>query len=413
VVRTRLLDGTGLRQVFAWQDPFRVAAGDPVSLLGANGNFPAELQVKAFCLAAAHGPGSPLVVQFSHKALKAMGEIPGRREADALVTGAEVARFLLERYVGEAGGDHVAAGLDHFRVPPFPAVGAVPGDSRATRLARASVDDAREASRDVVSPGPESELEAYAAYLASPAYTEFKRTFLAVVAALRPAWAMIDTERFPPVLDFALTRDVIDLTRREASLRDTMLEAEYGATGVSGQARPYEALRGEDLARFAEEVARFVSYTGADGIAYPIGMEHGASSAERHEPDEDRLRGVQTRIIQVAGRYVPFAQHGGTGAARLVRGLVGKNNVNTRFLAAAANGLADRVVADVARIRAGVKEACGSGLYAGAVDAVCRATIEKLKETGSFGASPDLRVLVRTSHNFPIPSSIHKESGQG
>ena len=411
MVRSRLLDGAGLRQVFAWQNPFRAAAGDPVSLLGANGNFPAELQVKAFCLAAAHGPGSPLVVQFSHNALKAMGEFPGSREADALVTGAEVARFLLERYVGEAGGGHVAAGLDHFRVPPFPAAGDAPGASRAVRLARALVDGALEASRGVVSPEPESELEAYAAYLASPAYADFKRTFLAVVAALQPAWAMIDTERFPPVLDFALTRDVIDFTRRETGLRDTMLEAEYGATGVSGQARSYEALQGEDLARFAEEVACFVSYTGADGIAYPIGMEHGASSGERHEPDEARLRAVQTRILQVAGRYVPFAQHGGTGAARLVRGLVGKNNVNTHFLAAAANGLADRVVADVARIRAGVKEACGSGLYAGAVDAVSRATLEKLKETGSFGASPDLRALARLSHDFPMPPIVHKESG--
>jgi hypothetical protein len=68
-------------------------------------------------------------------------------------------------------------------------------------------------------------------------------------------------------------------------------------------------------------------------------------------------------------------------------------------------------VADVARIRAGVKEACGSGLYAGAVDAVSGATIEKLKETGSFGASPELRALARSSHDFPVSPIVHKESG--
>ncbi len=419
-----LLGGAGLRQVFAWQNPFRdpgTEAGSegaglegagpepgaggpgeapvfgpsgagtglgprPVTILAANANYPLEIEVRAFCRAAADWPGSPLIVQFSHNSLKTIG---GGPDALAVASGARLSRFVLEHCVREAGARYVAAGLDHFRVPPYPGDGRE-GSSRAVRVARASVDDAYEAARGVTGPVGDAELASYVVYLSSPAYADFKRAFAAVVTALEPAWAMIDTERLPPVLDHALTRDIIDFVRRGLGFSDMMLEAEYGATGAAGESRAYEPLRGEELAAFAEEVACFVAYTGADGIAYPIGMEHGAPTAERHEPDEERLLAVQTRVTQVAGRYVPFAQHGGTGAARLVLGLVGKNNVNTHFLVVAANHITDRVLADSERIRAGVKEACGTGLYAGASEAVRLAVVDKLREAGTFGAATHL-----------------------
>lgn len=420
------LGGARLRQVFAWQNPFRDhgeatplgpgqpagpgdgaaeggegtpaggdaahgVAGQPpgprrVTILAANANYPLEIEVRAFCRAAADWPGSPLIVQFSHNALKVVG---GGQDAQAMASGARFARLVLEHCLRESGARYVAAALDHFRVPPYPGDGGE-GNSRAVRVARAIIDDAYEAARGVVGPVSDAELESYVVYLSSPAYADFKRAFAAVLTALEPAWAMIDTERLPPVLDYALTRDVVDFTRRGLGLSETMLEVEYGATGVAGESRAYEPLRGVELAHFAEEVACFVAYTGADGIAYPIGMEHGSPTALRHEPDEERLQAVQTRITQVTGRYVPFAQHGGTGAARLALGLVGKNNVNTHFLVVAANHIADRVLADVERIRAGVKEACGTGLYTGAAEAIREATVQKLKEAGTFGVAPEL-----------------------
>lgn len=383
-----LLDANTLRQVFAWQNPFRggsFGATGEVTILAANGNFPVEIEAGAFCRAAADWPGSPLIVQFSHGALK----IIGSHNSSPSVAGARLSRFVLERALEDTGARYVALALDHFKVPAYPGDGGE-GSSRAMRVAKANIDDAHEASRGVVGNVADKDLEAYAVYLSSPAYADFKREFAAVLMALGPAWAMIDTERLPPVLDFAVTRDASDFIRRDLGQGETMLEVEYGATGVSGDDRAYEASRGEALTRFAEEVACFVGYTGADGIAYPIGMEHAAPSAEKHEPDTARLAATQERIWQVTGRYVPFAQHGGTGASRVARGLVGKNNVNTRFLVAAANRICDRTLADVDRIRAGVKEACGTGLYTAALEAVREVTVEKLKEAGTFGAAADI-----------------------
>ena len=385
------LGGAELRQVFAWQNPFQATESAPrATILAANANFPVEIQVRAFCLAAADWPGSPLIIQFSHGALKIIG---GQGSMPA-ISGARLSRFVLEQALRESGASYVASALDHFKVPPYPGDGRE-GGSRAVRVARANVDDAREAARGLLGEVASPELDAYSSYLSSPAYADFKREFAATVLTLDPAWAMIDTERLPPILDYALTRDLIDFTRRELGFGEMMLEAEYGATGLAGKDRLYEPLRGDELARFADEVASFVAYTGADGIAYPIGMEHGAPTGERHEPDIERLSAVQTRILQVAGRYVPFAQHGGTGAALLALGLVGKNNVNTHFLVAAANRITDRTLADVDRIRAGVKEACGTGLYTGAEEAVREATVQKLKETGTFGAAIRLAAFVK------------------
>jgi len=386
------LEGRDLKRVFSWQDPFRTredTAGDNGSdartILAANANYPLELEVRAFCRAAADWPGSPLIIQFSHNALRFVG---GQDPVPA-AAGGSLARAVVQHFICESGATHVAVSLDHFRVPSFPGESRE-GSARAVRLARASVDDAVEASRNVLGEIPEKELESYVVYLSSPAYADFRRELAAVLTSLEPAWAMIDTEKLPPILDFALTRDIVEFIRRGLGYSEMMIEAEYGATGSAGEARDYVPLRGDELAAFAEEVAAFVVYTGADGISYPIGMEHAAPSGERHEPDEGRLRVVQGRILQVAGRYVPFAQHGGTGAARLVRGFVGKNNVNTHFLVRAANRVADRVQSCLDDIRAGEKKACGVGLYDEAARAVYEAAVEKMKEAGSFGAVPDI-----------------------
>lgn len=385
--KAMLVDGATLRRIFAWQDPFRDGAPERrATILAANANFPLEIEVRAFCLAAADWPGSPLIVQFSHGALK----IVGGQGPLAAASGARLARSVLEHYVRESGARYISAALDHFKIPAYPGDG-VEGTSRAVRLARGAVDDALEALRPVSGAEvPDGELRTYVTYLSSPSFATFKREFGAAMTALQPAWAMIDTERIPPILNFALTRDVVEFTRRGLGFADVMLEAEYGATGSAGEPQEYQPLAGEALAGFAEEVASFIAYTGADGISYPVGMEHAAPRGEKHEPDEVRLQAVQTRILRVTGRYVPFAQHGATGAARLALGLVGKNNMSTHFLVVAANKLADRITADADRIRAGVKEACGTGLYTSAAEAVREAVVEELKEAGTFGSAPEL-----------------------
>jgi len=114
-------------------------------------------------------------------------------------------------------------------------------------------------------------------------------------------------------------------------------------------------------------------------------MRHGAKRGERHEPDIEKLQVVQKAIMARTGRYVPFAQHGGTGASYVARGLVGKHNVNTHFLVAGANYLAGYSHANYGAIREGDKKVCGTALFSGMIGCLVQETVEKLKETGSYG----------------------------
>ncbi|MCW4026528.1 MAG: hypothetical protein NWE76_03460, partial [Candidatus Bathyarchaeota archaeon] len=184
--------------------------------------------------------------------------------------------------------------------------------------------------------------------------------------------------------------EISDAVKRELGNDDIMLEAEFGATGKSGQELGYQQLRGKELEAFADQVIAFVNYTGAEGISYPIGMAHAAKIGEKHEPDMGRLETVQRKLLVETGDYVPFAQHGGTGAARVAYGLVGKNNINTRYLVVGANAFADHYEANKEAVRAGSKKACGTGIYNLMVQAVYEATIAKLKETGSYQKGPSL-----------------------
>jgi len=206
---------------------------------------------------------------------------------------------------------------------------------------------------------------------------------MVVIEELRPGWAMIDTGEMPAVLNFAVTREVSELVRQAG--HHVLVEAEYGATSQAGEGKNYKKLEGASLEAFAREVAGFVQYTGAGGISYPIGMEHAAPSQEKHEPDVQRLTVVQREINKVTGRYVPFAQHGGTGAKELARGLVAKNNVNTHFLVTAARRFLAHALENEKAIRAGKKSACGSSLYLGMAEAIMGAVVDKLKECGTFG----------------------------
>ncbi|MGE5541664.1 MAG: class II fructose-bisphosphate aldolase [Bacillota bacterium] len=359
---------------------------DRVTILAANAFQPLDVMCRAYVMAASRGGGSPILIQMSFSALKTAG-------SGDMAAGAAFAGRMIDGLVSQYPAGFVGMTLDHFRVPAFPAPpeeGSA-GGGLDRRLARARIDDAVEAARGLPGCAVTGEaVEEYVRYMTSPQYASFRRSFTAVVQAASPAWGMIDTEKLPPVLDFAVTRDIVDSVRRDLGNRDIILEAEFGATGCSGDEIPYVRLEGERLGEFARAVAAFVGYTGADAIAYPIGMEHAAKLGETHEPDIARLIAVHREVMRSAGRYVPFAQHGGTGAARLALGLVGKNNVATRFLVAGANHLADHVHSNIDGIRTGVKSACGPAIFEGMVEVLAEAAIGKLKECNSYGRGPEI-----------------------
>ncbi len=411
-----LLTGRQLKRIFDFFSPFYSDGHlkpetERVTILASNANTPFEVQARAFAMAAASGQQSPMIVQLSHNALLLAGsdvksikppEGAKRRESLPVVDGARLAAGLIQTYVELYGAELVAVSLDHFKVPGYSeadyAGGTAQGDATERRLAEARILAGVEAMRPVFGPEAQPEektLKGYTNYLCGAAYHQFKKEFLLVVEAIRPAWGMIDTEKLPPLLDFVVTRDVSDAVRQEIGNEDMLIEAEFGATGQSGKAIAYEPIRGKELEEFAGRVAAFIKYTGAEGIAYPIGMEHAAKLAEKHEPDMERIEVVQRTILLEAGRYVPFAQHGGTGAASVARGLVGKNNINTRYLVAGANALADHVEARKDAIRAGDKDACGARIFTAMSDAVVEAVFGKLREAGSFQKGAVLLPLLK------------------
>lgn len=426
-----LLTGAGLRQIFNLASPFtadgRLRPEDErVTLLAANANFPFELEMRAFAMAAAAGQGSPIIVQLSHNAAEAGSGDPGKIPTLAgvkhyspdtnVVRGAELAAGQIARFAAEYGAPFVAVSLDHFKVPVFaPAKLTSVGDNGlGLSLAEARVRHAvsyMEATFGEEAALDEATLKHYALYLTGKEYVTFRRDFLRVVERVRPAWGMIDTEILPPVLDFVVTRDITDAVRYSLGNHEVIIEAEFGATGTGGQALEYRRLTGAELDRFAAQVVSFVRYTGADAIAYPIGMEHAAKKGQKHEPDINRLEVVQTSLFKSLGRYIPFAQHGGTGAAKVARGLVGKNNVNTHFLVAGALAVAEYSLAHIDGIRAGDKKYCGATVFNNYLLAVAEATLFKLGEAGSLNLGSVLRESLGVLAQGSVTASLGKPQG--
>ncbi len=135
----------------------------------------------------------------------------------------------------------------------------------------------------------------------------------------------------------------------------------------------------------------FVDYTGAEGVAYDIGMKHAAKSAEKHRTDEHKLEVVQRTIIEQTGVYAAYAQHGGTGAADVPRGLIGKTNLNTCFLVAGSQARFEYFDANADAVRAGDKKICGTDVEThvylrGVYDAV----VGRYQGTGSYQIGAEL-----------------------
>lgn len=392
--------GNELYRLFEKYNPFRPdltlrSLDERRTVLAANANFPLGLEITAFTRAAALDGGSPLILQFSGNALARAGRgIATGNEVDHLKSlryGAKMAVAISEAYIHAYKPPFVALALDHFAIPDVQQQGkaetcceevetyVVRKESSVSMLNRAV-----EFSSAYGVPTPErDEFETWVQYLSSVSYAGAVAGFMACLEELNPAWAMIDTEEMPPVLNYAVTRHVCDLVKSRGF--DIILEAEYGSTGQAGSDDGYISLHGGELNRFARQVAGFVKYTGARGISYPIGMEHAAPLDQRHEPDTQRLETVQREIISEAGYYAPFAQHGGTGAKQLAKGLVAKNNINTHFLVTIAQNLLEHFLANRELVEQGQKSACGSNIYMAAAQAVSHAAVEKMKEGGTYG----------------------------
>jgi len=380
-----MLNAATLRDVFDSLNPFLPAA-EPRTILAANANFPFEVFAQGLVAAACD---SPLILQASRNALRTAGAslwqpgLAGERPcagreaaAGALCAGARQLRFLVEEYVTLYAAPAVALALDHYQLPAFRKgeAAADPGAGESVLLREAA-----EACRAAGLSSAAADWDDYLAYLAGESYRRAKAELRQVVAVLQPAWVMVDSGGLPPVLAFAAARDIAGLLRECPSR--PLLEAEFGGIGDLAADRG----RDRDLAGLATAVAAFVEFCQADAIAYDIGMEHGAQPGSAHQPDEKRLRAVQHHLWEKTGRYVPFVQHGGTGAAYLVCGLVGKNNINTHFLVAAAQELLAIVGQQQDGIRAGRKGDCSPDIYLRLAAAVTQAAREKMAATGTLG----------------------------
>jgi len=399
-----LLTGRELRTIFDSLCPFDdeldlKSADERVTLLAANSNN--WWQTRAFVMVSAIGDQSPIIVQFSHNSNTKVGGLPGKIFApeglgyrgNPALYGAQA---NIDWIAGEAevfAADLVAVSLDHFAVPKFEAdkeykARACPtGASDKVEATWAFLEDAGLTDQvEDLTPGLAGKYEAY---LSSDEYMSFVSDFMGTVEIMRPAWGMIDTEGIPPVLDFAITRDIADAVRVGLGNLDMMLEAELGETGQSGDEVEYQVLSDAELDAFAELAAAFIDYTGAEGIAYDIGMKHAAVAGEKHEIDERKLETVQRRIIERTGVYAPFAQHGGTGSAGVARALIGKTNINTAFLVAGSQGRFEFFDADPEKVRGGDKKICGTDVETNVyLEAVYNEAVARIDPTGSFGLGP-------------------------
>jgi len=406
-----LRNGRELKKVFQELCPFSPDGElkpeeERVSILASNANIPIEIQMKAFAQAAACGQGSPHIVQISYNCSMTTGNHPKRTAflegvrrssvSRPIAVGAARARRTLEEFTEDFGAELVFASLDHFTSPPFNVelYSSPQGNGGLDKaIAKARIEEAIEVMRPVYGKEVDIDkdlLQSYINYLCSDAVGEYRKDFLGAVNLAKPAWSMIDTGELPPVLNFALSRDLSFGVRKELDNQDTMIEAEISATGVSGKGGEYQKLTGEELKNYKDRVVLFVKFIGAEGISYDIGMKHAAKRGEKHEPDIERLETVQRGLYQELGEYIPFAQHGGTGAARVIKGLVGKNNINTQYLVDGANYFADYYEKNKEEIRKGDKTACGRNIYINMVIPEAERAVSKMKEGGSFGLAPRL-----------------------
>lgn len=401
--------GRDLKRVFDFYNPFNSNTTlkqqtDRVTIIGANSNHPNEIQTDGIMRAAAESE-SLIIVQYSLNSCLDTGvggknmklKIPRLTQIRPTAIGAAQNRFFMAKYASLYGVDFAFMSLDHFTAPNLEKVDLEHKiGSSDWNIARARIEDAANVLASVGEWNIKNEFkDQYASYMVSPEYQSYRKDFLAAVEFGKPALAMIDTGNLPIVLNFATTREIIEAVRRDLNNPDVMIEAEISATGQGGDDKPYTYwghLTREERVEERALTGTFVEYTGAEAIAYIIGMKHAAKAGESHEPDEAKLLNIQQHLcFSNPGRYIPFVQHGGTGSSRIINGVVAKYNVNTQLL----GEMAKIEKAWAEQNRDGIvnrdKKAIGNGRFFDMADAVRGSMVKYFDDSNSTGRSHELR----------------------
>jgi fructose/tagatose bisphosphate aldolase len=272
-------------------------------------------------------------------------------------------------------------------------------------VAKALLEDAVDSAGLKVS---KEEFAAYANYLTGDEFGEYARDFFGSVSMGKPAWAMVDTGDTPAAVNLASTKWIIDNVRTALDMNDVIIEAEFSATGSSGQEEEYAYWPGKDapkgaatmsdreIEEFMKRITTFVKTTNADAIAYEVGSKHAAKAGESFVIDVGKLKAVQTALKALMGRHIPYAGHGGTGfdwQPDLI-GPVFKRNINTQHLYAGTMSQ----VRWVDKYRAGIesrdKDAIGRGRKLAEVHAAAESAIELLKGCQSWQRGPEVRKVL-------------------
>jgi fructose/tagatose bisphosphate aldolase len=388
------------------------------TMLASNANFDLPIQLRGFVMASAAFDGSPQIVQISYTAADQTGSHPKKlppiegvernTETRPASLGAARANEMLQWYTDDYDCDMVWMSLDHYTSPKFSvkAYGEPKGEGGIYRpIAKALLDDAIEAI------GAEVTREQYASYvnyLASDAFGEYARDFFGSVALGDPAWAMIDTGDTPAAVNLASTKWMVETVRVGLDMTEVIMEAEFSATGSSGEEEAYAYWQGplapqgaptmtdEDQEKFMKHISTFVQTTDADGIAYEVGSKHAAKAGEAFAIDVEKLKAVQSSLRNLMGRTIAYAGHGGTGfkwEGNLI-GPVFKRNINTAHLYAGTMSQVEWVDKYREGIENREKDAIGRGRKTAEVHAASASAIALLKECQTWQKGPEFREML-------------------
>jgi len=388
-----------------------------VTLLASNANFDLEVQMRGFVQASAAGEGSPQIIQVSYTAADQTGTNPKKLppiegvernpETRPAAIGAQRAGIMLEWFCEDYQADMVWMSLDHYTSPKFSVenYAAPQGQGGIYRpVAKALLEDAIETLG--LSPSAE-ELEAYLNYLTSDAFGEYARDFFGSVALSGAAWVMIDTGDTPSAVNLASTKWMIDTVRTGLDMDEVIIEAEFSATGSSGEEEKYAYWPGEyapagapvmtdeEQEAFLKAITTFVKVTDADAIAYEVGSKHAAKAGEAFAIDVGKLKATQHALRQAMGRHIAYAGHGGTGFKwedNLV-GSVFKRNINTQHLYAGTMSQVQWIDKYREAIENREKNAIGRGRKIAEVNAAAESAVELLKSCRCWQRGPQFRAV--------------------
>ncbi len=390
------------------------------TLLASNANFDLPIQTRGFSQASAAFDGSPQIIQISYTASDQTGTNPKKlppvegversSETRPAAVGAQRARIMLDWYTDDYQADLMWMSLDHFTSPTFDpeAYGDPRGEGGMyAPIARTLLEQAVEVLGLDVS---NEEFKTYMNYLTSDEFGEYARDFFGAVNLSGAAWVMIDTGDTPQAVNMASTKWMVDTVRSGLDQSDVVIEAEFSATGSSGEEEAYEYWPGphvpegapvmSDEAReqFLDRLTTFVTLSDADAIAYEVGSKHAAKAGEAFPIDIDKLQAAQSALKEATGRHIAYAGHGGTGF-KWEDDLVGpvfKRNINTAHLYAGTMSQLEWIDEHRDDIKNRVKAAVGRKRKIAEVEAAANSAIGLLKACRCWQRGPEFREILKS-----------------